>query len=242
MTILPKAVCAVYISAALVVGGVAAYIKFTLDENVCFNVTANKQESILKKNGQVVNVDSNLCIRSKPDINSEVVYMLYEGMTFNILDKEKEWYNINYNDIEGYVNEQYVEEYDDMPHHKTYEEREKDNEYERLAQEELEPKKVELTAYCNCKICSENWGSETAMHTQTRRGVVAAPKEITLGTRLYIPDLKYYKDDGIFDVEDRGGAVKVKEDGTYIIDVWLQTHEEVKEFGRKKTIIYLIKN
>ena len=243
MHISPKAVCVVYIIAALVLGGVAAYIKFTLDESGYFNVTVKKQKDDLKENGQVVNVDSNLCIRKDADINSEVIYMLYEGMTFRILDKEGEWYNINYNDMEGYVNEQYVEEYDDAPPHETYEERERDiQQYGSLFKMDLEPINVELTAYCNCKICSDNWGSETAMQTQTRKGVVATPKEITLGSRLYIPDLKDYKEDGIFDVEDRGEAVKVKDDGTYIIDVWLPDHEEVKEFGRKKSVIYLIKN
>lgn len=243
MSILSKAVCAVYICAALVVGGVGAYMIFTLQESGYFNVASNKQENGLKENGQVINVDSNLCIRNDADINSEVIYMLYEGMTFKILDKKGEWYNINYNDIVGYVNEQYVEEYDeDIPPHETYDEREKRMKDEDLSNEQLEPIKVELTAYCNCTICSENWGSATAMQTQTREGVVAAPKEITLGSRLYIPDLKYYKEDGIFDVEDRGGAVTVKDDGTYIIDVWLQTHEEVKEFGRKKSTVYLIKN
>ncbi|HCW53060.1 MAG TPA: enterotoxin [Clostridium sp.] len=203
----------------------------------------NKHKFDLKENGQVVDVDSNLCIRNDADINSEVIYMLYEGMTFKILDKKGEWYNINYNNnIVGYVNEHYVEEYDDKPPHETYEEREKNTPYKQLSEDKLEPIKAELTAYCNCKICSENWGSATAMQTQTRKGVVAAPKQITLGSRLYIPDLKGYKEDGIFDVEDRGGAVKVKDDGTYIIDVWLKTHEEVKEFGRKKSVIYLIKN
>lgn len=101
--------------------------------------------------------------------------------------------------------------------------------------------KAELTAYCNCSICSEAWGSQTAMQTHTRVGVVATPKEIPLGSKIYIPDLKGYKDDGVFNVEDRGGAVIVKRDGTYIIDVWLPTHEQVKEFGRKKTTIYLLK-
>jgi len=103
------------------------------------------------------------------------------------------------------------------------------------------PIKVELTAYCNCAICSEAWGSQTSMQTHTRLGVIAAPKDIPLGSKIYIPELKNYKEDGIFNVEDRGGAVVVKSDDTHIIDVWLPTHEQVKEFGQKKTIAYLIK-
>jgi 3D (Asp-Asp-Asp) domain-containing protein len=103
------------------------------------------------------------------------------------------------------------------------------------------PIKAELTAYCNCKICSEAWGSQTAMQTHTRVGIIAVPKDIPLGSKIYIPDLKSYNEDGIFYSEDRGGAVVVKGDGTHIIDIWLPTHEQVKEFGRKKTMVYLMR-
>jgi 3D (Asp-Asp-Asp) domain-containing protein len=103
------------------------------------------------------------------------------------------------------------------------------------------PIKAELTAYCNCSICSEAWGSQTAMQTHTKIGVVAVPKDIPLGSKIYIPELENYKEDGIFSAEDRGGAVVVKRDGTYIIDVWLPTHEQVKAFGRKSTTVYIIK-
>lgn len=100
--------------------------------------------------------------------------------------------------------------------------------------------KAELTAYCNDAQCSDNWSSQTAMDTTTRVGVIAAPKEVALGSKIYIPELQNYKADGIFSVEDRGGAIKIKDDGTYIIDVWMPTHEEVEAFGRKTTTIYLM--
>lgn len=99
---------------------------------------------------------------------------------------------------------------------------------------------VELTAYCNDEQCSGKWGGTTTMGTQTRLGVVAAPSSISLGSKLYIPDLSYYKDDAVFNVEDRGGAVKIKDDGTYIIDVWFPTHEQVEQFGRVRTTAYIL--
>jgi len=102
------------------------------------------------------------------------------------------------------------------------------------------PVKAELTAYCNDPRCSDEWGSQTAMQTKTRLGIIAAPSNISLGSKIYIPELKNYKADGMFDVEDRGGAIKVKADGTYIIDVWVPTYEEAEKFGRKKTTIYLL--
>ena len=102
------------------------------------------------------------------------------------------------------------------------------------------PIEAELTAYCNDPRCSEEWGSQTAMQTETRLGVIAAPSNISLGSKIYIPELKNYKADGMFDVEDRGGAIKVKEDGTYVIDVWVPTYEDAVKFGRKNTTIYLV--
>lgn len=102
------------------------------------------------------------------------------------------------------------------------------------------PIKAELTAYSDDPRSSGKWKSQTAMQTRTRLGVVAAPSNISLGSKIYIPELKNYKKDGMFDVEDRGGAIKIKRDGTYIIDVWVPTHEEALKFGRKSTTIYLI--
>ena len=102
------------------------------------------------------------------------------------------------------------------------------------------PIKAELTAYCDDPRCSDQWGSKTAMQTRTRMGVIAAPKNIPLGSKMYIPELTNYKSDGMFDVEDRGGAIKIKNDGTYVIDVWVPTYEEAVKFGRKKTTIYLV--
>jgi len=102
------------------------------------------------------------------------------------------------------------------------------------------PIKAELTAYSNDSKCSDQWGSQTAMQTKTRLGVIAAPSNIPLGSKMYIPELESYKEDGMFDVEDRGGAIKIKEDGTYVIDVWVSTYEEAVEFGRKNTTIYLV--
>lgn len=256
MSKLEKYVCITYICVAVVLGGMGGYYKFVLssktnnsidqkeknESNVSANNNSNNnQEKVIptsvvtKKHGQVVNVDSNLCIRKEPDLNSSADDYLYNGMTFNILEKRSNWYKIKYNDAVGYVKDDYVKEYDEVPPNLTYDEIHKDKSIFKIPI----PIKVELTAYCNCVICSEAWGSETAMQTHTRVGVVAAPKEIPLGSTVYIPELRNYKKDGAFKVEDRGGAVRLKSDGTYIIDVWLPTHDQVKEFGRKKTIVFL---
>jgi 3D (Asp-Asp-Asp) domain-containing protein len=203
---------------------------------------SNKQEKAVaavlnhKKYGQVVNLTSSVCIRDEPNVDSNTRDYLYKGMTLDILENNNGWYKIKYKDITGYVNDEYIEEYDETPPNQIYE-----GIQSNLISENMIPIpiKVELTAYCNCTICSEDWGSQTAMQTHTQIGVVAAPKEIPLGSKINIPELKNYKEDGIFSIEDRGGEVVVKPDGTYIIDVWLPTHDEVKAFGRKKATAFL---
>ena len=252
---LGKYVCAIYICLAIVVGGFSAYFKVILSDpnnlitqkyNNFFygsyeNNLINNQGKLVatvpnyKKHGQVINIDSNLCIREEPNLDSYIRYCLYEGMIFDILEKDNAWYKIKYEDIIGYANGEYIEEYDETPPNPVYDEIQNNSIFKKST-----PIEAELTAYCNCAICSEAWGSQTSMQTHTRVGVIAAPKDIPLGSKIYIPELKNYKEDRIFNVEDRGGAVVVKDDGTHIIDIWLPTHEQVNEFGRKKTMVYLI--
>lgn len=261
MSRLGKYVCVIYICLAIVIGGFSAYFKVILslennnsivkkdnsDSHVSTDKNLNKNQGKVvsaapnyKRHGQVVNIDSNLCIREEPDINSYVSNYLYEGMTLDILEKSNGWYKIKYEDAIGYVKEEYIVEYDQAPPNPIYEKSKNQSIFKNLMKIPI-PIKAELTAYCNCDICSEAWGSQTAMQTHTRIGIIAAPKDIALGSKVYIPELKNYKDDGIFNVEDRGGAVVVKRDGTYIIDVWLPTHDQVEEFGRKKTVVYLMR-
>ena len=243
MSKLEKYVCAIYICLAIVIGGFSAYFKVILSDANNSNKSQEKLVSTApnyKKHGQVVNIDSNLCIREEPNLDSYISYYLYEGMIFDILEKNNGWYKIKYEDIIGYVKEDYIEEYDETPPNPIYDEIQNNSIFNNLMKKST-PIKAELTAYCNCAICSEAWGSQTSMQTHTRVGVIAAPKDIPLGSEIYIPELKNYKEDGIFNVEDRGGAVVVKSDGTHIIDIWLPTHEQVKEFGRKKVIVYLMR-
>lgn len=113
----------------------------------------------------------------------------------------------------------------------------KDAELEALKKNEIN---VELTGYCNCSYCTQSGAGVTASGTTTRIGTIATPKEIPLGTKLEIPYLTYYKNDATFEALDRGGAIKTKSDGTYIIDVWFPTHQQALDFGRVKTKAYIL--
>lgn len=86
--------------------------------------------------------------------------------------------------------------------------------------------KVEATAYCSCKYCT-GWGKGiTASGVVPSRGTIAAPQHIKFGTIIKLDGL------GEFTVQDRGGGIKEK-NGVIYIDVWMPTHEEALQFGRK---------
>lgn len=74
-------------------------------------------------------------------------------------------------------------------------------------------------------------GNRTATGTMPRVGVVAVdPKVIPLGTRLYIDGYGFAR------AEDTGGAIKGDK-----IDLFLDTSEEAKRFGRRWVTVYILK-
>ena len=58
--------------------------------------------------GEVINVSSNLRIRSNPSTSSSIVGYLSAGNRFDITGKSGSWYKINYNGKIGYVHSDYV--------------------------------------------------------------------------------------------------------------------------------------
>ncbi|MCQ2969477.1 MAG: SH3 domain-containing protein [Clostridium sp.] len=75
----------------------------------------------LSNKGQVVNVDSTyLRIRAEASISSEVLGTMIEGTKFDIISKSEQWYQIQYNNITGYVFEDYVDEISEGSSSTTY--------------------------------------------------------------------------------------------------------------------------
>ncbi|MFY9218861.1 MAG: ubiquitin-like domain-containing protein [Tepidanaerobacteraceae bacterium] len=88
----------------------------------------------------------------------------------------------------------------------------------------IEKKRMLATAYTHT-------GNRTATGTMRRVGVVAVdPKVIPLGTRLYIDGYGFAR------AEDTGGAIKGDK-----IDLFLDTSEETKRFGRRWVTVYILK-
>lgn len=86
---------------------------------------------------------------------------------------------------------------------------------------------VVATAYCNCKKCT-GWGRGiTASGVKPSRGTIAAPRHIPFGAVIKLEEL------GNFTVRDRGGGIKMR-NGVVCIDVWMPSHQEAIEFGKKR--------
>lgn len=98
---------------------------------------------------------------------------------------------------------------------------------------------VKVTGYCPCEYCCGVWATLnpgiTASGTVAKYGTIAAPTSLPFGTQMYIEGYG----DQVFTVEDTGSAV-VYNDGVYVIDMWMPTHEQAYAVGNsivKATII-----
>jgi len=111
------------------------------------------------------------------------------------------------------------------------------------ASADWKPYIAELTGYCPCVKCCGDF--EGKIRKQTANGnmakpchTLAAPRSIPFGSQIAV---KLYAEKTILGtVEDRGGAIRVK-DGVICIDVYFETHKEALQFGRKKNIQIFIK-
>lgn len=106
-----------------------------------------------------------------------------------------------------------------------------------LKSRKIIPIKVQVTGYCNCKICSGKYGNSTSSGRKTHLGTIAVPqcKEIPFGTKIYIPGYNR-----IFVAEDYGGGIEKRGD-RFDIDIWQPTHKEAEAIGRSNKIAYIIK-
>jgi 3D (Asp-Asp-Asp) domain-containing protein len=73
---------------------------------------------------------------------------------------------------------------------------------------------------------------------------IAMDKHVPFGTQVYIPYFRHKTNNGVFVVEDRGGAIKLsrKPVGIHKIDVYMPTRDAAIQFGRKVIPIYIVSN
>ncbi len=101
----------------------------------------------------------------------------------------------------------------------------------------LKKVKVEATAYCSCSICCGPYdGTRTADGSRPKEYyTIATSKLFSFGTMVYIPYFDSSPNNGVFEVEDRGGAIQNNR-----IDIYFSTHEKALRFGRRNLELYIL--
>lgn len=99
------------------------------------------------------------------------------------------------------------------------------------ASKKIKMGEFKITAYCPCYECSEGYGrlTSTRKYARSQHTIAVDPSVISYGAKVKVGDTIYV-------AEDCGGKVK----GDHI-DVFFDTHEEVKEFGTKYKEVWVIK-
>ena len=86
--------------------GAVGYINVSNMQNI-LNGT-NDSFTKLSESGQVINVSSNVRIRSNPSIGNNIIGHLTNGTNLNILGKQGQWYKVSVNGQIGFIYEEYV--------------------------------------------------------------------------------------------------------------------------------------
>jgi 3D (Asp-Asp-Asp) domain-containing protein len=99
-----------------------------------------------------------------------------------------------------------------------------------VVEPELEYIPFDCTAYCPCVSCSGEYGCMTSTGTIATAGrtIAVDPTVIPYGAEVIIEGKNYI-------AEDCGGAIKGNR-----IDIFFNTHEEARAFGRKTLNVAVI--
>lgn len=83
------------------------------------------------------------------------------------------------------------------------------------------------TAYTSAAEENGGYAGMNAIGGKLGPGCIAAPKDIPFHTKIRISGL------GVFNVEDRGGAIVRVDNNTIRIDVWMDSYKEAMHFGKR---------
>lgn len=96
-------------------------------------------------------------------------------------------------------------------------------------------KNFNTSAYCSCaKCCGKTNGVTSSGAKASSWCTLAAGKSYPVGTIIYIPYFKDKPNGGWFIVQDRGGAISNNK-----LDVYMGTHTQALQFGRKNLECYV---
>lgn len=98
-------------------------------------------------------------------------------------------------------------------------------------------KEVNVRVSFYTSLASENGGyaGMNAINGKLKLGSISAPKGVPFGSIISIPKMQSYLGITDFKVDDRGGAIYIRDDGTYKLDVYVprkQGESDTEYFNR----------
>ena len=171
--------------------------------------------------------NSGLNIREAETTESNIIKALPKGTKVEITSTDNpEWYGIKYDDIEGYMYSEWLDE--EKPVVATSVQARNNN----VTQSKGRLYGTcSISHYCNCSTCSGSYGNTTASGaTPSVNRTVAMGRNVPFGTKIRIGN-----DPTVYTVEDRGGAI-----GRSDVDVFVGSHSEANRRGRYNAPVYIV--
>ena len=161
---------------------------------------------------------ANLNSREEATTDSKIIGVYNKGTKIRVTYFNDEWAEVK--GTGHYVNRNYLSNTEPK-------EEKKDKDVESTKKSSFITKEFKLTAYCPCQSCSGGWETQTATGKTATAGrtIAVDPSVIPYGTKVEIDGHTYI-------AEDCGGGVK----GNHI-DIFFNSHSEVKAFGKKNTTV-----
>lgn len=171
--------------------------------------------------------NSGLNIREAETTESNIIKALPKGTKVEITSTDNpEWYAIKYDDIEGYMYSEWLDEEKPVvatsaPTSNNNVTQSKGRLYGTCS----------ISHYCNCSTCSGSYGNKTASGAiPSVNRTVAMGRNVPFGTKIRIGN-----DPTVYTVEDRGGAI-----GRNNVDVFVGSHSEAMNKGRYSAPVYIV--
>lgn len=86
--------------------GATGYI--SADDMQIIESGLNKAYSTINKNGQIINVSTDVKLMSAPDVHSQILESYKNDAIINVLGKQDQWYKVNIDGQIGYMYQSYV--------------------------------------------------------------------------------------------------------------------------------------
>ena len=199
----------------------------TTNDNIAIEEDETTKDEI---STEIMYTTTGVNMRTAPDINSEIIKVLYINTEVNKICEEGDWTKILYENEIYYIKSQY------------------------LSKTKVElPKKIEITSrggtienrnnsttkkllgtykityYCACSKCCGKSTGITASGAKATPGVtIAAPSSFSFGTKLSI-------NGNVYTVQDRGGAINGNR-----LDIFVGSHQEALNKGVTYAEVYLV--